>query len=300
MPRIRTPPGTVTRKTVRPLLAAVFALSSPAMAAPPSPCPLSYALFGLKSIRISHLAHVEARADAGLPLATQIGVNQGTIDVARGAVVRGVLASRTIRLQDEQVDLGAIELFCAKRGTPGRFFRCSPLSPPLVAGSLLPQVAVFAGKGLVRPAILAPGKDLPAGRYGRLLVPTGKTMRLGGGTYAFSSVTVGEGATLECVTDCTIAVRFRVSLRPAAQIRSSQQTGGVATVRLLVQSDRGTTFVTRTAAKITGIVYAPSATVRLGAFGTYIGSFIGRHITIGENATVTGPASPPMPCPNLL
>jgi hypothetical protein len=259
------------------LVGALLAVTGARAQSPPTAAS-GYAIFGLEGAEVR--AHV--RIDPG-----NVGANQGTVKLATGARINGMVAANSIRLASG-VHPGP--LFCFLIRGPKRF-TCATVNVPLVDSGTLGLVQVLAGSTTVSVPPHARAAPLPAGGYGTVKVGAHGVLTLAGGTYAVRSVTLKKGSSLLCAADCRIQVEDRVKIATGALVGSGVSDGGAA-VSIEVQAG-GARPVVRADSRSTieGTVYAPAGVVRLGSHGTFDGTFIGRTVTVGSRAHVQGPAT---------
>jgi hypothetical protein len=237
--------------------------------------PGAYAVLGLEDASLG----ARVRVSAG-----DVGANRGTVTLGARARVAGAVAADTIRLRR---GAHAGDLFC--RLLEGAFaVPCATLGVPVVDVTTLSLVQVVAGASEVRVPARATTAPLEAGAYGAVRVGPHGRLLLAGGGYALRSIAIAPRGRLLCATPCRLAVRERVVLGTRARL-------GVATgldaraLRVDVEGGGpGAAVVTRAGVTVTGTLYAPGDDVVLGAAGRYEGAFVGRRVTVGPRARVSG------------
>jgi len=221
--------------------------------------------------RVSIGAH--ARVEAG-----EVGANLGILSLGAGARIVGGASAFEIHLRP---GAGARRLNCLFiQGFKGF---CRNVTIPL-SSETLPLVQAIPGV----TEVLVPGGrfSLPVApaSYGRIRVQRKGTLLLSGGAYTARQLLLAPSARLLCQSDCEISVSDRVRLGAGAAVRAAN-VDPVATLRINVLGPKSAAaVVTGTHSAVSGIVYAPTGAVTLGAAGRYIGTFIGRTVAVRPHA----------------
>ena len=136
---------------------------------------------------------------------------------------------------------------------------------------------------------------LDAGSYGSLDVGNNATVILTGGIYAFSEWSIGNNVHILIQAPVDIWIAGRLDSGPNGSLSSDPASALTAKdIHLIVtgqNGDDGSLAATPVAVEfnnnytITASVYAPNGTLEIKNNGNATGAFIGKWVTIGNNAT---------------
>jgi hypothetical protein len=160
-----------------------------------------------------------------------------------------------------------------------------PLMPAVEADG--PSIAV--GKNETR--VLDPGS------YGDVVLQGGGAgkrafLSLSGGIYGMRSLTLGSGARLECAAPCTVLVAGKLAAGSDTAIAPA--TTGVLGAQVgffVARADEGdgdASVRLGPDARVHGRILAPAATIWLKQGTTATGTFFGKRVRVGPNASVNG------------
>ena len=248
-------------------------LARPASAQQP-PALADYSVLGLESVTLKPSARLISGA---------AGAVDGTVTLRRGARVAGTVVAGTIELAREtRVGRTFCGIVVGRPPLPACILPPSPIVDP----ALLPLVSVVSGgNDLIVPKRtgIAP---VPAGTFDEVIVGRGSLLTLSGGVYAARSIRVAADAQLLCDEACRIGVEESVTLGPRAELGAR---GGLGPQNVRIDIAGGATppaFKGRARSAVTGTIYAPAGTVRLGRLGSYRGAFVGTDVVVGAGAQV--------------
>lgn len=238
----------------------------------PAASPFKYAVFGVERVVLE--AHV--RIEAG-----DVGANLGTVRLGPGTRVAGSAAAYSVRVAPGVV---ARRLFCLFLDGPSKSF-CRDVTIPLVTEAL-PLVQVLPGASEVRVPARGFTAPLEPGAYGTVQVAAHGNLLFKGGRYDVRAMRLGPHARVLCQTECDLAVGGRIRLGADAAVRAAE-TAHPATLHVeVVGGSHGPAFRAGPGSAFSGVVYAPTSDVILGAGGRYQGSFIGRRVLVRPGAHV--------------
>lgn len=169
----------------------------------------------------------------------------------------------------------------------------TPLALPLPIA--LPQLPTFAAGTQAVNLSHNQVQSLPPGAYGVVTLdpsnPGGTTkLTLLGGTYAFSSVTVGTDARLECQAECEVRISGRIAAAERSYFGPAAVAGlGPGNVRLLVKggnaggspSSAPSACAFNNDSTLAAWTLVPNGTLRLGHRVQSRGKFVARDAIIG-------------------
>jgi hypothetical protein len=159
----------------------------------------------------------------------------------------------------------------------------SPLVLPVLAIPTIDSLSVDAeAPDLVVPA--GEERALNAEEYGKVTVKSEGTLTLLTGLEVeLWELILEPGARLECQQACSLRVVSLVRVGPNAYFGTSPWIGPQ---NFLVEIGRqgGTGFVAQAGSGVAAIVIAPGTGVSLGANGRYMGTFVGKTISVGQGA----------------
>ena len=255
-------------------VAVLLILSAGAGVAQQPPELSDYSVLGLESVHMKP----GARAVSGA-----VGAVDGTVTLKHDARVAGTVVAGTVEIaRDTRIG----RTFCGiVIGTPP-LPACIAPPNPVVDPALLPLVTVTpGGTDLVVPTRtgIAP---VPPGAFDEVKVGKGSVLTLSGGEYAARSIKLAAGAQLLCNEACHIGVAETVKLGPRAELGAR---GGLSPQSVRIDVAGGTrppAFKGKPRSAVTGTIYAPAGSVRLGKLGTYRGAFVGRDVAVGPGAQV--------------
>ena len=173
--------------------------------------------------------------------------------------------------------------------------RFTPLALPVFA--TLPPA-------FVRPAgsnnVVVPNSGLLAldeGAYGNLTIGTGATLRLRGGGYAFSSITIGRGGALRYAAPADIVVSGRADFGPDSVVMPESGSGlTAAAMRIQIDGLNGTNGRLAStppavgigkSAKVLANLYATAGSITGDQEVEVNGALLARDIAFGRNARFT-------------
>ena len=136
---------------------------------------------------------------------------------------------------------------------------------------------------------------LPPGDYGKLIVKGGALLYFTGGTYNVASLRASGHARLyfEGPTTLNIQDSARFGQRDLIGPLVESQLNA----RCIVINYEGTRAIKFAgSANITAVVVAPNATMKLGAFGDYRGTFIASKVLVGRSALLEAALPLASPC----
>ena len=273
-------------------MAAVAALGLITVAGAPSravgqPLLGEYAVLGQERTML----RVGARVASGAA-----GTAAGTLVLGNNVQVNGSVAADIVRLGAE-ADAG--RFFCrfvilsrggGVVGGPvvggGSLPACRAFTPPLVDPTLLAPVAVVPGATDLRVPAHTGTAPMPAASYRDIVVGRGALLQLAGGSYAARSIRVAPTGRLVCVDTCRIGVLERVVLAPRAELGAGAPLRANRVRVDVTASTVRRAFRAGARAATAATIFAPSATLVLGARGSYRGAFIGRTVIVGPGATL--------------
>ncbi len=219
-------------------------------------------------------------------LRSSIGALAGTQFVADGIVVRGPRRGHGPELFDVFTNTPDVRVTVDDQGP-------TPISLPLFTfPSTLPvspgttNLVVTARHGPV---------TLPPGNYGKITVKGGALLYFSGGTYNVSSLRAMGHARLyfEAATTLNIQDSARFGQRDLLGPLVESQLNA----RCIVVNYEGTRAIKFAgSANITAVVVAPNATMKLGAFGDYRGTFVAPKVLVGRSALLEAALPLTSPC----
>jgi hypothetical protein len=265
--------GGVARCTAAVLVLVGMPAGTAAQAAMPSLT--TYAVLGLDDVSLG----ARIRVGAG-----DVGANRGSVRLGAAARVVGTVAADTVRLARGARTGGLVCNLLIASGSQS----CTTLAQPVVDLAALHLLQVVPGAAEVRVPAQAATAPLGPGAYGNVRIGARGRLVLVGGDYAVRSLVVGARGRLSCAAPCRIAVLERVVLEPHAMLGPATGLDARA-VRLDVEGRAARlSVVARPRTALAANVYAPQGEIRLGARGRYEGAFVGRAVTVGRAARLTG------------
>lgn len=235
--------------------------------------PFEYALFGLGDVQLRD----GVRAVDG-----PVGSNDGTVTVGENVRVTGAVAGRTIRLRDRTMTNDLYCLLLQSRGGQA----CQAVTLPVIDAGLLPGVQVNPGSMAISIPKRGTTSPIPAGDYGNLRIRSGGVLRLAGGSYTFRSINVGPRAQLRCLAACDIGVADSVTTQERATLGGANGVPAEAVLIRIARTGNRTVFAGGKRATVSALVYAPGGRIELRDGGNFVGSFIGRTVSVGKGAIV--------------
>jgi hypothetical protein len=235
--------------------------------------PTGWAVFGLDAVTIGARSRVSG----------DVGVNQGSATLKRTRV-RGAVVAADVGVRRATADT----LFCVT--VTNSDVPCQTLPSPVVPPGSVTLVTLpdLSGKEDVSVPRHAQHAPLDPGQYGDAVVGPASQLVLTGGDYAFQSIKLASRAKLLCQADCTVSVRDGVTLGQATRLGAT----GSAAVVLRVQADaKGSGVRIASRAQVSGVVYAPTAAVRVGQAARVSGSLVGQTVTVASRARLTAAGS---------
>lgn len=239
-----------------------------AQSAPPS-SPFDYVVFGMDSVTLG--PHV--RVEAG-----EVGANLGILSLGAGSRVIGGASAFEIRVRP---GARARRINCLFIHGSKEF--CRNVDIPL-SSEALPLVQPIPGVLEIRVPRGTFSIPVDAGHYGRIRVERHATLLLEGGSYDARQLILEPNARLSCQTDCQISLSERVRLGARSAVRTANVDPTPVLQINVLGGQRGVPFATGARSRVSGIVYAPTGTVRLGPGGRYQGTFIGRDVVVRSGA----------------
>jgi hypothetical protein len=242
---------------------------------PPSDV-LSYAVFGIQSVKLGAKSKVEG----------DIGGLFDFVSLGQGARVTGTAAAPAIMLRHRVRVSGGF--FCAT--LTGTTDTCTELPNPLVDG---PKIVLPSPGNLdvSAPRHAKEPQPLPAAAYGELTAGVASEVLLAGGAFQFESLAIGARAKVLCVAACEITVRTTVTMKQGARLGAADGVSANDVIVRIAGQEVATAFAAKSRTTIGGSIYAPSAGVTLAAGVRVAGSLVGDSVTIGPRARLTGPGN---------
>jgi hypothetical protein len=255
-------------------VATLLMLSASAGLAQQPPELSDYGVLGLESV----LLKPGARAVSGA-----VGAVDGTVTLKHDARVAGTAVGGTLEIgRDARVGRTFCGIVIGVPPLPA----CIAPPNPVVDPALLPLVGVTpGGTDLVVPTRTGVAPVAP-GVFDEVRVGKGSVLTLSGGEYAARSIKLAAGAQLLCNEACHIGVAETVKLGPRAELGAR---GGLSPQSVRIDVAGGTNppaFKGKPRSAVTGTIYAPAGSVRLGKLGSYRGAFVGRDVVVGPGAQV--------------
>jgi hypothetical protein len=235
--------------------------------------PFGFAVFGLDDVQVR---------DGARPIDGPVGSNNATATIGTNVRVTGAIVGRTIRLRRRAMPS---ELYCLLLQSDRSGLACQAVGLPVFDGSLLPGVQVNPGRmgiSIPKNGTTAP---IPAGDYGRVKIRSGGVLRLAGGSYSFRSINVGPRAQLLCLSPCEIGVADSVTTQKRATLGGSGTPAEGVRLRIARRGNR-TVFSGGKRSTVAAIVYAPGGRIQLRDGGNFVGSFVGKTVSVGKGALV--------------
>lgn len=233
----------------------------------------AYAVFGLAEAKISSRANVQG----------DVGCLADVLELGQRSKITGAAVAPTVRLRS-----GA-------RASDGYF--CNTIEGSNAACMTMPSPFTIAPMSVTTPGnldITAPKGTkttgpLAPGAYGKLTVGNEAQATLAGGTYTFSTITVGRRAKLFCLAACDILVRGSVRVREKSQLGAGNGVAASSVQFQIASQGEKVALDTKKRTTISGSVYAPSGDIRLGSQSKLTGGLVGNAVTLGPRVHVTGP-----------
>jgi hypothetical protein len=171
----------------------------------------------------------------------------------------------------------------------------TPLALPVFAG-FPPALARSPGSSNVTVANSG-SLTLDEGAYGNLTIGKNATLRLSGGGYAFTSISVGNGGSIRYAAPADLVVSGRADFGANAVVSPADGSGLTpASMRIQIDGINGTTGVLGAtppsvhvgqSSKIFATLYATAGSLLMDQSVEGKGAFLGRDILVGANSRLT-------------